>query len=63
MLFRSSHCDAKDQAQLLLERLKFAAPNNAPARYQGVAAAMDIIVGQEADWQAAHDYRPLIGRW
>ena len=54
---------AKAQAQLLLERLKFVAPANVPVRHQGEAAAMDLIVGQEADWQAAHDYRPLVGGW
>ena len=58
-----SDCVAKAQAQLLLERLKFVAPTNVPKRHQGEAAALDLIVGQEADWRAAHDYRPLTDLW
>ena len=58
-----SNCVAKAQARLLLERLKFVAPTNLPIMRQGEAAAMDLIVGQEADWQAAHDYRPPVGGW
>ena len=54
---------AKAQAQLLLKRLKFVAPTNVPIRHQGEAAALDLIVGQEADWRAAHDYRPLPDMW
>ena len=41
---------------------KLVTPTNAPARHRGTSAALDMIIGRQADWDAAHDYRPLT-RW
>ena len=57
-----SCCVAKARARLFLERLKLVTPTNAPARHRGTSAALGMIIGQQAEWNAAHDYRPLT-RW
>ena len=57
-----SCCVAKATARLFQERLKLVAPTNAPARHRGISAALGMIIGQQADWNAAHDYRPFT-RW
>ena len=57
-----SCCVAKARARLFLERLKLVTPANAPAQHRGTTSALGMIIGRQADWEAAHDYRPLT-RW
>ena len=51
-------CAANARARLFLERLELVTPTNAPARHRGTSAALGMIFGQQADWNAAHDYHP-----
>ena len=53
------NCVAKARARLFLERLKLVTPTNAPARRRGISAALGMVIGQQANREAAHDYRPL----
>ena len=64
-LQRSLSCCVANKARarlFIMERLKLATPTNAPAWHRGTSAALGMIIGQHADWNAAHDYRPLT-RW
>ena len=49
----SNCCVAKARARLFLERLKRVTPTDAPARHCGTSAALGMIIGQQADWNAA----------
>ena len=57
-----SSCVAKARARLFLERLKRVTPTNAPARHRGTSVALGMIIGKQADWNVAHDYRHFT-RW
>ena len=55
---------AKARAHLfLIERLRLVSPTNAPAWHHGTSTALGMAIGQQADWDAAHDYRPITGKW
>ena len=51
------------QMQIYVTTVYVAKFNHDLRHHGGAAAMLDLIVGQEADWRAAHDYRPLNDLW